>query len=61
MPHKTEDLFRNATQIAEKRVRYVRAEQSAQLRDMICAAVRALFDQDPTNVEPKRVPPHRKV
>jgi hypothetical protein len=55
MPFKNKDLFENATQIAETRIRHARAEQTALLWDMVRATARAIFGKDRTTVEPARV------
>ena len=55
MPFKNEDLFENATQIAEMRIRHARAEQSALIWDMVHATARVLLGKDRTTIEPPRV------
>ena len=54
MPIKNKDLFENATQIAETRIRHARAEQTALFWEMVRAAARALFGKDRRNGVPPR-------
>lgn len=55
MPFKNKDVFENATQIAEARIRYARAEQTALFWDMVRAIARVILGKDRTNAEPARL------
>ena len=61
MPRRTKNLFGNAMQIAEPRIRQARAEQSALFWDMVRAATRDLLGKDRKNIEPVRHPAPRKA
>lgn len=54
MPLQNKDLFENATQIAETRIRHARAEQSALFWDIVRGTALALFRKNRKNVEPAR-------
>lgn len=61
MPNQNKDLFANATQIAETRIRHARAEQSALVWFMVRAVTCAFFGNDQTNENPVCNSSPRKV